>query len=172
MASAAEREQVCGDAWNANYFGSSPARTAAVGAVTYTVAIHVDAAHVAQRAAYALGCIEAQAGRADDPEEGELVEWQKQRELLRCIFGNPFRLLPPLGPALLHGNGGAVAQLARAAYEERSLPEGLLDPGRLAVLADALEEGGCTSPEILAHLRAPGPHVRGCWIVDLLLNKA
>jgi hypothetical protein len=39
-------------------------------------------------------------------------------------------------------------------------------------LGDALEEAGCSDEEILAHLRGPGPHVRGCWVVDLLLNKA
>jgi hypothetical protein len=39
------------------------------------------------------------------------------------------------------------------------------------VLADALEEAGCGSADLLSHLRAPGPHVRGCWAVDLLLGK-
>jgi hypothetical protein len=42
---------------------------------------------------------------------------------------------------------------------------------RLPVLADALEEAGCTDADILSHLRGPGPHVRGCWVVDLLLGK-
>jgi hypothetical protein len=65
-----------------------------------------------------------------------------------------------------------VASLARAAYEERALSSGELDPIRLAVLADALEEAGCDDTDILAHLRAPGPHVRGCWPVDLLLGKS
>jgi hypothetical protein len=64
-----------------------------------------------------------------------------------------------------------VMSLARAAYDERFVPSGHLDPVRLAVLADALEEGGCTNADILAHLRAPGPHVRGCWPVDLLLAR-
>jgi hypothetical protein len=40
-----------------------------------------------------------------------------------------------------------------------------------AILADALEEAGCTDAAILSHLRGPGPHVRGCWVVDLLLGK-
>lgn len=64
----------------------------------------------------------------------------------------------------------AVEQLAQAAYGERQLPSGELDPGRLAVLADALEEAGCTDVEILTHLRGPGPHVRGCFAVDLCLG--
>jgi hypothetical protein len=38
-------------------------------------------------------------------------------------------------------------------------------------LADALEDAGCTDADILSHLRSPGPHVRGCWALDLLLGK-
>jgi predicted DNA-binding WGR domain protein len=64
-----------------------------------------------------------------------------------------------------------VLALAQAAYEERIMPSGELDPARLAVLSDALEEAGCDNPDILAHLRSLGPHVRGCWVVDLLLGK-
>jgi hypothetical protein len=60
--------------------------------------------------------------------------------------------------------------LAQAAYDERILPSGELDPQRLAVLADALEEAGAEG-ELLEHLRSAGPHVRGCWAVDLLLGK-
>jgi hypothetical protein len=61
--------------------------------------------------------------------------------------------------------------LAQAAYKERALPLGQIDPSRLAVLADALEEAGCTDPDLLGHLRAPGPHVRGCWALDLVLGR-
>jgi hypothetical protein len=25
---------------------------------------------------------------------------------------------------------------------------------------------------MLGHLRGPGPHVRGCWVVDLCLGKS
>src|SRR5207245_2405199 len=72
---------------------------------------------------------------------------------------------PPIRPA---GQDGVVARLARAAYEERTLPAGLLDPARRGVLADALEENGCGDAQLLGHLRGPGPHVRGCFAVDLL----
>ena len=65
-----------------------------------------------------------------------------------------------------------VTGLATAAYEERSLPSGELDPARLAVLSDALEESGCDREEILNHLRSAGPHVRGCWALDILLGKS
>jgi hypothetical protein len=64
-----------------------------------------------------------------------------------------------------------VVALARAAYDQRELPAGTLDPARLAVQADALEEAGCTDADILNHCRRPGVHVRGCWAVDLLLGK-
>ena len=90
--------------------------------------------------------------------------------LLRDVVGNPFRRVVP-SPAWLAWNDATVARLAQAAYEERHMPEGTLDNGRLAVLADTLEEAGCTDADILNHLRGPGPHVRGCWVVDLLLGK-
>ena len=64
-----------------------------------------------------------------------------------------------------------MPRLARPAYEDRLLPSGHLDPVRLAVLADALEEAGCTDESILTHLRSAGPHVRGCWALDLVLGK-
>ncbi len=67
------------------------------------------------------------------------------------------------------GNGRAVAALAQAAYDERSMPSGELDRHRLGILADALEDAGCANNEILAHLHSPGPHVRGCWVVDLIV---
>ena len=65
-----------------------------------------------------------------------------------------------------------VVALANAAYDERELPSGHLDPARLAVLSDALEEAGCADADLLAHLRSPGPHVRGCWALDLVLGKS
>jgi hypothetical protein len=86
--------------------------------------------------------------------------------MLRDIFGNPLR---PVAFDLAWRTSTVVA-LAEAAYEERLLPSGQLDPQRLTILADALEEAGA-GPELLAHLRSPGPHVLGCWAVDLILGK-
>jgi hypothetical protein len=65
-----------------------------------------------------------------------------------------------------------VKGLAEAAYEERVMPAGTLDPARLSILADALEDAGCTENELLGHLRGPGPHMRGCFVLDLLLGKS
>jgi hypothetical protein len=94
-----------------------------------------------------------------------------QCDLLRCIFGPlPFRAVH-IDQSWLAWNGGVVKKLATAVYQERSLPDGTLDLARLAVLADALEEAGCAEAELLAHLRSPGPHVRGCFALDLLLSR-
>ena len=87
--------------------------------------------------------------------------------LLRDVVGNPFRPAA-LDPAAVTP---AVVSLARASYDERLLPGGHLDPARLAVLSDALGEAGCTDADLLSHLRSPGPHIRGCWALDLILGK-
>jgi hypothetical protein len=73
---------------------------------------------------------------------------------------------------MLAWQGGVVGEIAHTAYEERLLPSGQLDPARLGVLADALEDAGCTDAELLGHLRGPGPHVLGCWALDLILGKS
>jgi hypothetical protein len=73
---------------------------------------------------------------------------------------------PPAEAA--HASADAPA-LARAAYDERSLPSGTLDLTRLAVLADALEDAGVADEALVGHLRGPGPHVRGCWALDRVL---
>jgi hypothetical protein len=97
---------------------------------------------------------------------------KSQAALLRDIFGPPlFRDMSVPFP-LLRWAGGKVVKLAEAAYQERSLPSGHLDPARLAVLADALEEAGCRKPALVSHCRQQGTvHVRGCWVVDLLLGR-
>jgi hypothetical protein len=90
-----------------------------------------------------------------------------QARLLRDTIGNPFRPAS-VDPAWL---SPTVVSLAQATYEEYNLPSGALDPARLAILADALEDAGCPDAAILSHLRSTGPHVRGCWALDLVLGK-
>jgi broad specificity phosphatase PhoE len=80
--------------------------------------------------------------------------------LLRDLLGDPFRPLPLDATWLTP----VVRSVAKVAYDERRFED-------LPVLADALEEAGCDNADILSHLRGPGPHVRGCWAVDLLLGK-
>jgi hypothetical protein len=75
-------------------------------------------------------------------------------------------------PALLAWHDRTVIRLATAVYEDRVLPAGTFRQDRLAVLADALEDAGSSDAELLAHLRGPGPHYRGCHVVDLLLNRS
>jgi hypothetical protein len=100
-----------------------------------------------------------QATAAHGPED------RAQASLVRDVFGNPFR---PINLSPAH-RAPTIVSLARAAYDERRLPGGTLDVHRLAVLADALEEAGA-SGELVAHLRSPGPHVRGCCAVDACLG--
>jgi hypothetical protein len=97
------------------------------------------------------------------------VEWPG-RWLSDCVFGDLFSEVR-IEPAWLAANDGVAPRLAQAAYDERLLPSGHLEPARLAVLADALEDAGCNDVQLLGHLRGPGPHVRGCWATDLLLAK-
>jgi hypothetical protein len=81
--------------------------------------------------------------------------------LLRDVFGNPFAPVA-FDPGW---RTEAVVGLARGMYETR-------DFAPMPVLADALESAGCAAADILAHCRGNGPHVRGCWVVDLVLGKA
>jgi hypothetical protein len=91
---------------------------------------------------------------------------------LREIFGPlPFRPVS-LDPSWLTWKDGTIPKMAQVIYEDRDLPSGHLDNARLAVLGDALEDAGCTDADILNHCRAAAPHVRGCWVIDLLLGKA
>ena len=83
-------------------------------------------------------------------------------ELMSCIFGslpfNPVSLdLPHLAPPLV--------SLAQTIYDDRAF-------GRMLELAVALERAGCHDTELLAHCRGPGPHVRGCWVLDLILGRS
>jgi hypothetical protein len=98
-----------------------------------------------------------------------LGEWPRGW-LVRELFGNPFCPIH-MDPRWLHWNDAAVVRLTQAAYDERILPAGMLDNTRLFILADALEEAGCTDEQILTHLRSGGEHYRGCWVIDSLLGK-
>jgi hypothetical protein len=123
--------------------------------------------------AYDAAAAEAAARALDDPLVAasmsttvacDKLEQQVQADLLCDLFGPlPFRDIA-LDPAWLARNDGTIAKLAASIYEERAFE-------RMPILGDALEEVGCRDEEILSHCRVPGPHVRGCWVVDLLLQK-
>jgi hypothetical protein len=88
------------------------------------------------------------------------LRFPEQVTLLRDIIGNPFR---PVSFTPMGRTTDAV-RIARTMYQSRAFED-------MPILADALEDAGCDNAELLAHCRGPGPHVRGCWVVDLLLGK-
>ena len=112
------------------------------------------------------------------PDRERTARWLDARrrmcELLREIVGNPFR--PWQAVSDFYGGGfvqpdgltvrttDAVRRLAAGVHAEAAFD-------RLAILADALEEAGATDPELLAHCRRPGGHVRGCWALDVALGR-
>jgi hypothetical protein len=105
---------------------------------------------------------EVQAARAawEAAQAAKAQEQAYQCTVLRDILGNPFRAVTVNPGRLTPG----LIELARMMYEDRAFD-------RLPVLADALEAAGCADADILAHCRGPGPHTRGCWVVDLLLRR-
>jgi hypothetical protein len=84
----------------------------------------------------------------------------QQIAALRCIFGNPFKPVTFPRAWRTHNAKG----LATAIYDNTNFND-------LPILADALEEAGCDNADILNHCRQPGEHVRGCWVVDLILGR-
>jgi hypothetical protein len=112
------------------------------------------------------GNVEVVCGVAMTALDAGLLTAGQIRDRIHEVFRNPF-LPTALGPALCTTD---VLALAEAAYQERLMPSGALAPQHLAVLADALEEAGA-DPRLLAHLRGPGPHVRGCFAVDAALGR-
>jgi hypothetical protein len=89
------------------------------------------------------------------------TEEQAMCNMLRCVFGSPFRR------AVLDSQWrtSTVVALARGIYEDQAFD-------RMPILADALEDAGCDNQDILEHCRSSRPHVRGCWVCDLVLGKS
>jgi hypothetical protein len=154
----------------AEVFADGPARSRARGPVTRRAALWMtrdesalahalserrgrDAAAAASERAVAIA--QARGG-------GWAAEKWFQAASLCDVVGNPFRP-PPWDPVWAPPT---VVQLARQMYESR-------DFSGMPVLADALQEAGCEDEPVLAHCRDPhGVHVRGCWVVDLVLGKS
>src|SRR5581483_8318470 len=84
--------------------------------------------------------------------------------LVREVFGSPVRPAR-LDPSRLRWHDGTIPRIAQGIYEERAFD-------RLPVLHDALLDAGCDDEAILAHCRGAGLHVRGCWVIDLILGKS
>jgi hypothetical protein len=123
------------------------------------------AAHEATCAAEAaLQCVAEDIGNTSGGQATLIADALQLPDVIREVFGNPFRW-PHIDPACLAWNDRQVVRLAEGIYDERAFD-------RMPILADALEEAGCTEAALLDHLRSPGPHVRGCFAVDLCLNKS
>jgi hypothetical protein len=148
------------------YWQSSEAAGHTV-AKRFTTGNHRSVAHASSSAALAWAIDRAGPERGVKHSERRGKE-RKARQLihsnwLRDVFGNPFRPIYHT-QSWLSWNGGKVPKLAQAIYEKRAFD-------RLPILADALEQAGCTEPAILTHCRSGGEHVLGCWVVDLLLGR-
>jgi hypothetical protein len=182
-ATASDREE----AWMACYYAQSPSSGPGGGSAVKAAWAALDRRGLSQAAEYAsffagramgevasgvdlydrkaMDCYGSQVhdrvGAAAGPEK------MAQAALLRDICGPlPFRPLV-LPSSVRTWDGGTVVNLAAGIYEERDFSQ-----ERMSVLADALEDAGCTDAELLGHLRGEGPHVRGCWVIDLLLGKS
>ena len=81
-------------------------------------------------------------------------------EIIRDMFGNPFRPVT-FSPAW---RTDTAVSLAKQMYDSR-------DFCAMPILADALQDAGCDNEDVLNHCRGDGPHVRGCWVVDVVLGK-
>ena len=145
-------------------FGPHPIRptpsTCAVEAAEAVV--HRQVWEAAQQAAYHSSCATGMVrGVREEFDAGFRAEREVQTVLLRDVVGQLNR------PALLDRRLLApdVVGVASGIYEDRAFD-------RLPILADALMDAGCDDEAILAHCRSEGPHVRGCWVIDLLLGKS
>jgi hypothetical protein len=102
-------------------------------------------------------------GAAEGQRAAVAAEGRAQVDLIRCVVGNPFRAVP-VAPSVLAWNDGLVVRLAQTIYGGRRW-------GDMGVLADAFLDAGFDDDEVVAHLRRPGPHTRGCHGLDLLLKE-
>jgi hypothetical protein len=135
------------DAWG------TPARTA----VSDASAVKWEARCAVQAASHAAWAC---------PGGSRAEERKAQANLLRCIYGNPFAAPPPIDYSWLRWSDGTVRRTAEVIYKELAFD-------RMPILADALLDAGCPDEEMMQHCRQQGGvHARGCWVLDLLLEKS
>jgi hypothetical protein len=141
--------------------GRDPAFHAAWAVVQAATSVHgayeVNVSGTAAEAAVRAG------GVANNEEYRAALEREQTAhcDLLRDLFGNPFR--PTSFDAAWRTT--AAVGVAQAIYDLDRFAD-------LPILADALEDAGCCDEAILSHCRRPGRHVRGCWVVDAVLNRS
>jgi hypothetical protein len=150
-------QRTMGAAWQERYLGRY--------ALTRTVhAVHEALSNSSRRAAAEVVRYVSMALREDAVREGGPAWRHAPADVLRHLVGDPFRPVR-IELAWRAWQAGAVVKIASAIYDERRFED-------LPVLADALEEAGCDSADLLGHCRAAGGHVRGCWAVDLVLDRS
>jgi hypothetical protein len=142
--------------------GGAPLYSPAISAARAVLDRHPLTA-ASQAPMHAANAARFRAGRKCSRFSAFRAERVRQAELLRCLFGNPFRPVV-FDPAVRLWNGGAAVPLATEMYESRNF-------GKAPLLADMCEDAGVTDAQLLEHLRGPGPHARGCFAVDLLLGR-
>jgi hypothetical protein len=91
-------------------------------------------------------------------------EQAAQASALRDIVANPFGPPAVVTPGWLAWNEGTIRGIAQGIYDDRAFD-------RMPVLADALEDAGGDGEAILRHCRQEREHIRGCWVLDLWLQK-
>lgn len=150
------------DAWRTQRNAASAVSEVSIVADRTTVALEAAMA-AAKYAAHAL-TDKAEGGATSYREASWRPSWDAARRtesgLVREIFGNPFSPVA-IDPSWLTAT---VLELARQMYESG-------DFSPMPMLANALQDAGCDNNDILNHCRSEAVHVRGCWVVDLLLGK-
>ena len=142
--------------------------------------------HVAHRRDAGLGMADedhrSHAFENDLPANNERLEFLGDAVLGIVVTDMAFREFPDMPEGELAKLRAAIVNMGALADVARDLGLGrfvLLGRGeemsggrdKSSILADALEEAGCTSPDVLEHCRIRSPHYRGCWVVDLILSK-
>jgi hypothetical protein len=129
-----------------------------------------DAAHYCARAVDCADLLQSGV-KPEEVEQDEGLERETETRramanILRDIFGNPFRPAAPPPPAVLAWNDGTVRRIAQGIYDGRAF-------GYMPILADALVDAGCADEEVLQHCRQQeASHTRGCWVIDVVLGKS
>jgi hypothetical protein len=146
-------------AWAACWVASATGGVArgVVAAITASAQL---AADEARQAAQDLGAHDSYVAARVAQRAAEREAGNRAADVLRDIVGNPYKPVT-LDPDWLTST---VVLLARGIYDERAFD-------RMPILADALQDAGCDAEEVLNHCRGPGPHVRGCHVLDLILGK-
>lgn len=122
---------------------------------------------------------EVEAAAAREAGRGGAMAVRKEMARRMCgvfheVVGNPFRERRVAGPEWLAAGGRPAPWMLKVGETARGIAIGVQADqafDRLPILADALEDDGCTDTEFLTHLRHHSHHLRGCWALDLVLGK-